>query len=78
MRRQRREYIAASMRLDLYRAIDLETLEQVVRRQEKADRTPMIRGRRRVTSKLKPGTERLLDSTLHVRRSRGSRQLALA
>lgn len=78
VRRQRREYIAASMRLDLYRAIDLEALEQVVRRQEQADRTPMILDRRRVTSKLKPGTERLLDSTLHVRRWRAAHANSLS
>jgi hypothetical protein len=78
VRRQRREYIAASMRLDLYRAIDLEALERVVRRQEKEDRTPMVGDRRRVTSKLKPGTERLLDSTLHVRRWRAAHANSLS
>lgn len=72
VRRQRREYIAASMRLDLYRAIDIDKLAAIVQRQDSATRVAMINNRSRATSKLKPGTERLLDSTLQVRRWRAA------
>jgi hypothetical protein len=78
VRRQRREYIAASMRLDLYRATDPEALERIWRHQDPKSREPLIGGRRRVTSRLKPGTERLLDSTLHVRTWRADHAMSLS
>lgn len=66
VRRQRREYLAASMQLDLYRSIDIEDLVDVVIRQTRGDERPPIDDRRRV-SKLKPGVDSLRSCTLQVR-----------
>lgn len=66
VRRQRREYLAASMQLDLYRSIDIEDLIDVVSRQAPGDGRPPINDRRRVGS-LKPGLDSLRSATLQVR-----------
>ncbi|WP_417551353.1 S8 family peptidase [Microbispora triticiradicis] len=66
VRRQRREYLAANMQLDLYRAVDAETLIDVLSRQDPNDPEPLISGRRRV-SNLAPGPGSWRSSTLIVR-----------
>lgn len=66
VRRQRREYLAANMQLDLYRSIDIEDLIDVVTRQARGDERPPIGDRRRV-SKLKPGVDSFRSATLQVR-----------
>ncbi|HEY1698807.1 MAG TPA: S8 family peptidase [Trebonia sp.] len=66
VRRQRREYLAGTMQMDLYRATDIEDLAETVARQDPDARIPQINGRRRV-SHLKPGIDSLRSSTLQVR-----------
>ena len=66
MRRQRPEYLAANMQLDLYRAIDVEDLIDVVTRQASGDERPPINDRRRV-SKLRPGVDSFRSATLEAR-----------
>jgi hypothetical protein len=66
VRRRRREYLAGSMQLDLYRAIDIDDLVDIVSRQDPADPSPPIKDRRRV-SNLKPGVDSFRSSTLHLR-----------
>src|SRR5262249_2824162 len=56
VRRQRREYLAGAMQLDLYRATDIDDLVDIVSRQDPDDPNPPITGRRRV-SHLKPGVD---------------------
>ena len=56
VRRQRREYLAGAMQLDLYRAIDIDDLADIVSRQDPDDPNPPIRDRRRVRV-LKPGPD---------------------
>jgi hypothetical protein len=66
VRRQRREYLAGAMQLDLYRAIDIDDLVDIVSRQDPDDPNPPIRDRRRV-SHLKPGVDSFRSSTLQLR-----------
>lgn len=66
VRRQRREYLAGAMQLDLYRAIDIDDLVDIVSRQDPDDPNPPITDRRRVKN-LKPGIDRLRSSTLQLR-----------
>jgi hypothetical protein len=64
VRRQRREYLAATMTFDLLRAVTVDQLQDIYRRQEE-EREDMLNDRRRVS--LQPGTTRLSSSTLQVR-----------
>lgn len=73
VRRQRREYLAGTMQLDLYRAIDMDDLVDIVSRQGPDDRNPPIHDRRRV-ARLRPGVDSFRSSTLHLR-TWGARQL---
>jgi hypothetical protein len=66
VRRQRREYLAGSIQLDLYRAIELDDLVDIVSRQDPDDPQPPIKDRRRV-SHLKPGVDSVRSSTLQLR-----------
>jgi hypothetical protein len=66
VRRQRREYLAGNMQLDLYRAIEVEDLIDVVTRQARGDERPPISDRRRV-SRLRPGVDSFRSATLEVR-----------
>jgi len=66
VRRQRREYLARAMQLDLYRAIDIDDLVDIVSRQDPDDPNPPIRDRRRVT-RLRPGVDSFRSSTLQLR-----------
>ncbi|MCF6506114.1 S8 family peptidase [Blastococcus sp. MG754426] len=66
VRRQRREYLAGTMQMDLYRAIDIEELAELVAKQDPDDPTPPISDRRRVKD-LGPGVDSVRSSTLQVR-----------
>lgn len=64
VRRQRREYLAGTIQLDLYRNVDPEQLADVLGRQDE-DAAELIHDRRRVD--LRPSVNRVRASTLHVR-----------
>jgi len=66
VRRQRREYLAATMQLDLYRAIDVNDLAEIVSKQDPDETNPTISDRRRVSG-LQPGVDSVRNGTLHVR-----------
>lgn len=66
VRRQRREYIAGSMKLDLYRNVSADELAEILRKQDPDDPNDMIKNSRRLT--LEPGSNSFTNSTLHVRR----------
>lgn len=70
VRRTRREYLAGTMRVDLYRNTALSEIEAIHRRQDPDERVAMIDDRRRVTARLRPSSDRVLGSTLQVRRWR--------
>jgi len=65
VRRQRREYLAASMKLDIYRDIDPNDLAEILIRQDPDDRTELITDRRRLG--LIPGGNSFTNSTLQLR-----------
>lgn len=65
VRRQRREYLAAGMQIDLYRSIELAELQDILRQQDPDDPQEPIRDRRRPP--LVPGSNALLNSTSQVR-----------
>lgn len=64
VRRQRREYLAGTMTFDLLRAVDIDQVRDIYRRQDE-EREAMLRDRRRVS--LHPGSTRVVSSTLQVR-----------
>lgn len=66
VRRQRREYLASTMQIDLYRSVSLDDLSKIVGKQDIATPEPMLKDRRRV-SKLFPGVDHVRSSTLQVR-----------
>lgn len=66
VRRQRRDYLAASMQVDLYRAVDIAELARVVAAQVADDSSPPIEDRRHVT-RLEPGVDSSRNATLQVR-----------
>lgn len=66
VRRQRREYLAGSMQLDLYRAVDADELAEIVSKQDPDDPNPLINDRRRI-SKLQPGVDSVRSGTLQTR-----------
>lgn len=66
VRRQRREYLAGTMQLDLYRAVDADELAEIVSKQDPDDPNPLINDRRRV-SKLQPGVDSVRSGTLQTR-----------
>ena len=65
VRRQRREYLASTMQVDLFRAMTLDEVQDLVRKQDPTNAVPMISDRRRVT--LEPGSDHVRSATLHVR-----------
>ncbi len=67
VRRQRREYIAGHLALDFYRAMTLDEVEAVVRKQEKGTKVALPGDRRRIADKLTPGPQTCGASTLQVR-----------
>jgi len=68
VRRQRREYIAGHLAIDFYRAMTIDEVEEIVRRQEGDDRVPIPEDRRRIVGRLLPGPNICGGSTLQVRR----------
>lgn len=70
VRRQRREYTAAHLVLDFYRAMTLEEVEEVVRKQPSDVKVDLPSDRRRVIEKLGPGARTCGASTIQVRRWR--------
>ncbi len=76
-RRFRREYLASRMRIDLYRAYDLDDLRELMARQPSGpDRLSLPSDRRRVQH-LKPSTNAVRYSTLQVRRWHASAATSL-
>lgn len=65
VRRQRREYLASTMQVDLFRAMTLDAVQDHVRKQDPTNAAPMISDRRRVI--LQPGSDHVRSATLHVR-----------
>lgn len=65
VRRQRREYLAGTMKFDVYRDIDPDELAEILQRQDPDDRADLISDRRKLN--LLPGTNALGHSTLQVR-----------
>lgn len=65
VRRQRREYLAGTMKFDLYRDIDPDELADILQRQDPDDPSDMISDRRRLN--LQPGANTFTHSTLQVR-----------
>jgi len=66
VRRQRREYLAASMKVDIYRDIDPDELADMLVRQDPDDRQDLINDRRRLD--LTPGSNSFTNSTLQIRK----------
>jgi hypothetical protein len=66
VRRQRREYLAARMQVDLFRNIDPDRLQEILRRQNAEDRQDLITDRRR-RPPLTPGSNSGVSSTVLVR-----------
>lgn len=68
VRRQRREYTAGHLGLDFYRALSVDEVEEIVRKQVDGDEAvPLPTNRVRVVSKLRPGAQTCEASTLQVR-----------
>ncbi|WP_394251309.1 S8 family serine peptidase [Arthrobacter pityocampae] len=65
VRRQRREYLASSMKLDIYRNIDPDELAEMLIKQDPDDAKDLIRDRRRLT--MTPGSNSFTNSTLQLR-----------
>lgn len=65
VRRQRREYLAGTMKFDLYRDIDPDELAEILQRQDPDDPSDMIDDRRRLN--LQPGVNTFTHSTLQLR-----------
>lgn len=65
VRRQRREYLAGTMKFDVYRDIDPDELAEILQRQDPDDPSEMINDRRRLS--LQPGVNTFTHSTLQLR-----------
>lgn len=65
VRRQRREYLAASMKIDIYRDIDPDELAEMLVKQDPDDAQDLINDRRRL--RLSPGSNSFTNSTLQSR-----------
>lgn len=66
VRRQRREYLAASLKVDIYRNIDLADLVEILRKQDPNDPNDSVRDRRRRLPLL-PGSNSFTNSAVQVR-----------
>lgn len=68
VRRQRREYTAGHLGLDFYRALSIDEVEEIVRKQvDGEEAVPLPTTRVRVVTKLRPGAQTCEASTLQVR-----------
>ena len=65
VRRQRREYLASTMKLDLYRDITMDELTELLVKQNSGDKKKPIQDRRKLH--LEPGSNTFTNSTLQVR-----------
>lgn len=65
VRRERREYVAATLRADLVRNTDTNELQEIYRAQDPDDRRDLFNDRRRVD--LSPGSQAMAASTVQVR-----------
>lgn len=65
VRRQRREYLAGTIKFDLYRDIDPDELAEILQRQDADDPSDVISDRRRLN--LQPGLNTFTHSTLQLR-----------
>lgn len=65
VRRQRREYLAGSMKFEVYRDIDPDELARILTRQDPDDPSEPIADRRRLN--FKPGVNTFTHSTLQLR-----------
>ncbi|EHR53573.1 subtilase family protease [Saccharomonospora marina XMU15] len=65
VRRQRREYLAGTMKVDIYRNIDPDELAEILIRQDPDDPRELINDLRRL--KLEPGSSAFTNATLQVR-----------
>ncbi|MDO8731921.1 MAG: S8 family peptidase [Actinomycetota bacterium] len=65
VRRQRREYLAGTMKFDVYRDIDPDDLAEILQRQDSDDQSDLINDRRRLG--LEPGVNTFTHSTLQLR-----------
>jgi hypothetical protein len=77
VRRHRREYLAARMKVDLFRAMDLAEVRTMMARQVKDSSVPLPSDRRRGDKNLKPSSTDVLRSTLQVRRWKASHSRSL-
>lgn len=66
VRRQRREYLASWLKVDVYRDIDPDELAEILQKQDPDDPNDLINDRRRLT--LTPGSSSFTNSTVQVRR----------
>lgn len=66
VRRQRREYLAGRLKVDVYRDIDPDELAEILQKQDPDDPNDLIGDRRRLT--LTPGSSSFTNSTMQVRR----------
>lgn len=65
VRRQRREYLAGTMKFNVYRDIDPDELAEILQRQDPDDPTDLINDRRKLN--LQPGVNTFTHSTLQLR-----------
>lgn len=65
VRRQRREYLAGTMKFDVYRDIDPDELAEILQRQDRDDPSDLVKDRRKLD--FQPGVNTLTHSTLQVR-----------
>jgi hypothetical protein len=65
VRRQRREYLAGTMKFNVYRDIDADELAKILQRQDPDDPNDLINDRRRLN--LQPGVNTFTHSTLQLR-----------
>lgn len=68
VRRQRREYLAGRIKLDLFRNFSVDEIRGVMGRQDPDDRNDIPNDRRRIQDRLRPTATLLNGSTLQVRR----------
>lgn len=71
VRRQRREYLASSMKVNIYRDIDPDELAEMLIKQDPDDSQDLIADRRRL--KMTPGSNSFTNSTLQLQRWTASR-----
>lgn len=65
VRRQRREYLAGTMKFEVYRDIDPDELAEILQRQDPDDPSDLINDRRKLN--LQPGVNTFTQSTLQMR-----------